>query len=196
MPLHASLGEWGAAKAILELLWERLPGWHPYTRILAFLTAMQGDLERARKLMAESFPWMLEDGLELAASDLNSAIVFAAILNATGEIQQRDELLSALEEQIATLHRTRGIGYGILDVYIHAIRGDRDRAIAALRDAIEIGWRISWSHLDSSWWLLQDDWRLADLQQDPEFIAMVNELEADIDAQRQWFEENKDKPLF
>ncbi len=31
---------------------------------------------------------------------------------------------------------------------------------------------------------------------DPEFIAMMNELEADIDEQRQWYEENKDKPLF
>ena len=30
----------------------------------------------------------------------------------------------------------------------------------------------------------------------PEFIAMVNELEADILEQRQWYEENKDKPLW
>jgi hypothetical protein len=34
------------------------------------------------------------------------------------------------------------------------------------------------------------------LHQDPEFIAMVEELEADIESQRQWYEENKDKPLF
>jgi hypothetical protein len=27
-------------------------------------------------------------------------------------------------------------------------------------------------------------------------MALLNELEADIKAQRQWFEENKDKPLF
>ena len=29
-----------------------------------------------------------------------------------------------------------------------------------------------------------------------DFIALMDELEADIEAQRQWFEENKDKPLF
>lgn len=196
MPLHGYRGEWEAAKAALELLWAGLPGWDTYTRMLAFLTAMQGDLELARKLMAESFPWMLEDGLEIAVNDLNTAIVFAAILNASGEIQRRDVLLLAVEERIATLHRIRGHGFGILDVYIHAMRGDRDQAIAALREAIDSGWRTSWAQLDSSWWLLEDDWRLASLHQDPEFIVLVEELETDIEAQRQWYEENKDQPLF
>ena len=37
-------------------------------------------------------------------------------------------------------------------------------------------------------------WNLDGLDQDPEFIAMMNELEADILEQRQWYEENKDKP--
>ena len=31
--------------------------------------------------------------------------------------------------------------------------------------------------------------------QDPEFIALTNELEADILKQRLWYEENKDKSL-
>ncbi len=30
---------------------------------------------------------------------------------------------------------------------------------------------------------------------DPEFIALLDELEADVLKQRQWYEENKDKPL-
>ena len=41
-----------------------------------------------------------------------------------------------------------------------------------------------------------DDWKLAILHQDPEFISLVDELEADIEAQRHLYEENKDKPLF
>ncbi len=45
------------------------------------------------------------------------------------------------------------------------------------------------------WWLLPRDWKLASLHQDPEFIALLNELEADILEQRQWYEENRDKPL-
>ena len=35
---------------------------------------------------------------------------------------------------------------------------------------------------------------MASLQQDPEFIALLDELEPDILRQRQWYEENKDKP--
>jgi hypothetical protein len=97
------------------------------------------------------------------------------------------------EERIATLHRIRGEGFGILDVYIHAIRGDRDRAIAALREAIDMGWKVSrWL----GWYDLRRDWKLANLHQDPEFIAMMAELEADVREQLQWYEENKDKPLF
>jgi hypothetical protein len=34
------------------------------------------------------------------------------------------------------------------------------------------------------------------LHQDPEFIAMMAELKADVREQLQWYEENKDKPLF
>ena len=161
----------------------------------------QGDFERARRLMADVFPELLDDGLELAVTELESALIFAAILNANGEMQRRDVLLLALEERIGTMHRTRGVGYGILDVYIHVMRGDRDRAVASLREAIDVGWRVSGSFPaglteDGCWWMLRQDWKLANLHRDPEFIAMVNELEADIRAQRQWFEENKDKPLF
>jgi len=90
------------------------------------------------------------------------------------------------------MHRTRGAGYGILDAYIHAMRGDRDRAIAGLREALDMGWR------GGHWWFytLSRDWKLANLHQDPEFIAITNELEAGIAQQRQWFEDHKDEALF
>ncbi len=63
------------------------------------------------------------------------------------------------------------------------------RAIADLREATDVGWR-------DFWWTLRQDWKLTNLRQDSDFIAMMDELEADILEQRQWYEENKDKPLF
>jgi TolB-like protein/Flp pilus assembly protein TadD len=192
--LHAYRGEWSAAIATLESLRERVPGFRPWGRTLADWIAGQGDIERARRLMADTFPELLEDGLELAASDLDAALVFAALLHANGENQRRDVLLLAMEKRIATMHRTRGKGYGIVDVYIHAIRGNRDRANAALSEAIDVGWRIS--NEGDFWWTLRQDWKLADLHQDPEFIALMNELEADIRKQRQWYEDHEDDPLF
>ena len=134
--------------------------------------------------------------MELAEDDyeLFAAMVFAAILQANGETDRRDVLLLALEQRIATMHRTRGVAYGILDVYIHAMRGDRDRATAGLREAIDMGWRSG--NCCYSAIMVRQDWKLANLHQDPEFIAMVNELEADIRKQRQWYEDHKDDPLF
>jgi TolB-like protein/Tfp pilus assembly protein PilF len=195
--IHRYRGEWNAAIATLESVSERVPGFRPFKWFLPDLIAGQGDVERARRLMADAFPELLEPGPELAVADLEAALVFATILHANGETQRRDILLLALEERIATLHRIRGHGYGILDVYIHAIRGDRDRAIAGLREAIDVGWRVSGDNPEHGcWWMLRQDWKLTNLHQDPEFIAMVNELEEDIRRQRQWYEENKDDPLF
>jgi tetratricopeptide (TPR) repeat protein len=192
-------GEWDEVIAIVESLMERAPGVRDLNRLLADVIAGQGDIKRARNLMADAYPEMLEDALQLsttASGELNAVLVFAAILNANGEIGQRDVLLLAMEERITGMHRIRGISYGILDVYIHAMRGDRDRAIAALREAIDMGWRASDGVTWFVWWLLPQDWMLESLHQDSEFIVMMNELEADIAAQRQWYEENKDKPLF
>jgi hypothetical protein len=195
--IHAYQGEWNAAITTLEFLSERIRGWRTFERWLADWTAGQGDVERGRRRMADTFPELLEDGLEIAVPDLHAAVTFAAILNANGETQRRDVLLLAAQERIATMHRIRGIGYGIVDVYIHAMQGDRERAIAGLREAIDMGWRVSDnSPRDSSWWMIRQDWKLASLHQDPEFIAMMDELEADIAQQCQWFEEHKDDPLF
>jgi TolB-like protein/DNA-binding winged helix-turn-helix (wHTH) protein/Tfp pilus assembly protein PilF len=187
--LQVYRGQYESAIATQESVLERLPGWASQTSYLADLVAGQGDLERARRLMADVLPEWLDDEIELAVPDLSAALIFAAILHANGEIERRDILLSAMEEKIATMHRTHGYGYRAMDVYIHAMRGDRDQAIASLREAIDTGWRVYW-------WMLRDDWKLESLRQDPEFIAMMNELQADIVEQRQWYEENKDKPLF
>ncbi len=190
-------GKWDDAIVTLEALRKRVPGWSPYDRWLADLFAGQGDVERARQLMADAFPELLGDELELVTGDRKPALILAAIFHANGDIQRRDVLLVAIEELIATMHRTRGISYGILDIYIHTMRGDRDLAIAALREAIDMGWRVTGSNpLDGSWWMLRQDWKLASLHEDPEFIAMVDELEADVRKQRQWYEEHKDEPLF
>ena len=193
--LYQFRGEWSAAIESVESLSEQWRGWPAFDRWLANLVAGRGDIERARRLMANAFPELLEDGLDLEVDDwyLAAVIHFAAILHATGETQQRDVLLLALENRIATMHRIHGVGYGILDVYIYAIRGDRDRAIAGLRKAIDMGWR------GGNWlepWLLREDWKLASLHEDSEFVALVDELEADIRKQRERYEEQKEDPLF
>jgi tetratricopeptide (TPR) repeat protein len=190
--LHRYRGEWQEGIAMLESM-----GGHYRRAVQADWVAGQGDIERARRIMAETFPPLFEDEVELVAGHLRYAIVLAAILNTRGEVQQRDVLLAAVEERVATLTGGPGSGYVLADMYISTLRGDHDRAIAVLREVIDRGWRAPpLDLLDGPWWAFRHDWKLKPLHQNPEFIAIMDELEADIAAQRQWYEENRDKPLF
>jgi hypothetical protein len=73
--------------------------------------------------------------------------------------------------------RRSSFGFGISDVQIYAIRGERQKALSALRQAIDEGWRGFW------WYFLKHDLSLESLHAEPEFRAMVAELEADMAAQ-------------
>jgi hypothetical protein len=57
-----------------------------------------------------------------------------------------------------------------------------------MREAISMGWREDWWRLHSRYY--------DSMQEEPEWADLVNELEADIARQRQWYEDHKDDPLF
>ena len=69
------------------------------------------------------------------------------------------------------------MGYWMLDVQIHAMRGETQAALAALRQTIDAGWRAYW------WYLLEHDLTLESLRGEPEFQAMHAEVKADVAAQ-------------
>ena len=87
-----------------------------------------------------------------------------------------------------SMHRTRGRSFGILDVYIHVARGEKQKAIRALRDAIDAGWRGHWYYVQYAFFDTMRD--------EPEWNELITELKADVERQRIWYEENKDDPLF
>jgi hypothetical protein len=62
-------------------------------------------------------------------------------------------------------------------VQIYALQGDKQKALSALRQAIDEGWRSLW------WYPLKQDPILESLHEEPEFQAMVAEIEADMAAQ-------------
>ena len=65
---------------------------------------------------------------------------------------------------------------------------DTTKAIAALRSAINDGWRQNWFRLR---------YPLFDIMLDePEWGGLMTELEADIARQRLWNEDHKNDPLF
>jgi hypothetical protein len=106
-----------------------------------------------------------------------SAIDLALVLIRTGKQERAELLLARSLEYIQTIPRLGVRGYWIADVQIHAIRGEKQKALSTLRQAIDEGWRTLW------WYFLKQDPSLKSLHDEPEFQAMVAEIEADMATQ-------------
>jgi hypothetical protein len=106
-----------------------------------------------------------------------AAIDLALVLSKTGEQERADLFLDRSLQHIQTIQRLGGGGHWIADVQIYALKGEKQKALAALRQAINEGWRATW------WYYLKHDPNLESLHDEPEFQAMVAEIEADMAAQ-------------
>jgi tetratricopeptide (TPR) repeat protein len=135
-----------------------------------------GRFAEARALYEKSFPELLTDEPRIEFNPWD-AINLVLVLSKTGEQEQVDLLLDRNFQYIQTISRLGFEGYGILDVQIHALKGDKQKALSALRQAIDEGWRSLW------WYYLKRDPSLESLHDEPEYQAMVAEIEADMAAQ-------------
>ena len=73
-----------------------------------------------------------------------AAIDLALVLSKTGEQEHADLLLNRSFQHIQTLSRLGWGGYWIADVDIFALRAEKQKALSALRQAIDEGWRLIW----------------------------------------------------
>jgi TolB-like protein/Tfp pilus assembly protein PilF len=135
-----------------------------------------GRYAEARALYEESYPELLNEGdPTIDGSNWFDAIGLALVLSKAGEQERADLLLNRSLGHIQTLPRLGWYGYGIADVQIYALRGDKQKALSALRQAIDEGWRERYS--------LKHDLSLESLHDEPEYQAMIAEIEADMAAQ-------------
>ena len=86
-------------------------------------------------------------------------------------------LLSLVESELPHWPTTGPWGYGVANVELHALRGDNEQALAALRENVAAGMRYMWRLQ-----LLYNP-NLESLHDEPEYQAMVAEIEADMAAQ-------------
>jgi len=154
------------------------------------------DLERrdyrsARDRYAAAFPELLGPGPpETSASNYTAAIDLVLVLRGTGESDRAVQLLDSSERVISAMPR-RGYGYLVTDVQIHALRGDKAKALAALREAEQAGWR-------GPVWRYDRDFNpnLASIRDEPEFKAVFADIERDMARQRaELTARPKDAPL-
>jgi tetratricopeptide (TPR) repeat protein len=94
-----------------------------------------------------------------------------------GQEAEAESLLSLVESELPHWPRTWVWGHGIADVELHALRGEKEKALAALREHAETGTRDMWR-----WQLLYNP-NLESIRDTPEFAAIVAEIEADMAAQ-------------
>jgi tetratricopeptide (TPR) repeat protein len=138
-----------------------------------------GRYTEARALYEESYPELLnESGPTIDGSNWGAAIDLALVLSKTGEQEHANLLLNRSFQHIQILPRLGRNGYGIADVRIYALRGDKQKAFSALREAIDEGWR----GYDWRYYLVHDP-SLESLHDEPEYQAMIAEIEADMAAQ-------------
>jgi hypothetical protein len=114
---------------------------------------------------------------EVDLRNYRAAINLALILSRTGEQEQADLLLDRGLQQIQRRPRLGEQGYRIADVQVYALRGEKQKALSALRQAIDEGWRVDW------WYQLKLKPDLELLHDEPEFQAMIAEIEADMAEQ-------------
>jgi adenylate cyclase len=127
----------------------------------------------------EGFPELLNDDSPEIDSVMkySAAIDLALPLAKLGEQERADLLLERSLQHVQTLPRLTNDGHWVADVQIYALQGEKRKALAALRQAIDEGWRSMW------WYFLQREPNLASLHGEPEFQAMVEEIKADMAAQ-------------
>ncbi len=137
-----------------------------------------GRYAEARARYEQSYPALLnENEPRIDGSNYRAAIGLALVLSNTNEQERADMLLDRSLTFIHTIPRLGIRGYRIYDVQIYAQRGKKEEALAALRQAIDQGWRTYW------WYYLEHDLSLESIRNEPEFQAMAEEIRADMAKQ-------------
>jgi TolB-like protein/lipoprotein NlpI len=178
--MHLYAGELLKAEQISRKVLEVDPRNPHALNMLRIASARTGRRADVLDLYAKGFPELASSGSPVVdGSNYRSAVDLAGLLLETGDSNRAAMLLEASERVIGSLQRMGWEGYGMLDVQIHALRGDKSRALRALREAYVEGWR-------SFAWRYYRDFEptLASIRGEPEFKAVFADIERDMARQR------------
>ena len=183
-PVWASLlhniytGDDTAAQADARTLLELYPQNWGSLHVLRNADMAAGRYEVARARYARAYRELIEPEVpRVSSGNYLSAIDLALVLMHLGEQKRADDLLEGSLQVIRTLPRLGINGYWISDVRIFALQQRPQRAVDALRQAIDEGWRIF------SWLYLEYDPNLDSLRDEPGFQLLHSELQADLATQ-------------
>ncbi len=134
--------------------------------------------EDARQLYEEFFPELFDDDyLPINRVNMTAAVDVADILLAIDEQDRAQQLLKIVESFLEDVPRLGEFGQMVTDVRIHTLRGDTDRALELLQQAVDEGWRYRWRYF------LEVNNVLEPLQSLPQFESIYREISRDMASQ-------------
>ncbi len=176
----ASRGDWDGATRRAHRILETNPGNLGGFSVLVHDDFRRKDFAAARQRYVTANPDLLTaKAPTIGPANLGLAIGLAEVLLKTGEADRARLLLDRSEQYIRNKPRLGGGGYGISDARILALRGDKPNALRALRTAVRAGWRGPWRHVQ-----IDLDTVFDDLRGDPEYRAILADLDRDLARQR------------
>jgi TolB-like protein/Tfp pilus assembly protein PilF len=160
---------------------EMLPKSPEMLQVLRDDDLRKGKYAQARARYARPYPELLEAVPTVNSSNVAAAIDLALVLKMSGDDAGATRLLALSEAAIQDMPRLGTNGFGIADVYIYALRGEKRKALLALQTAVRAGWHGPWPF----WRLARDhDENLSSIRNEPEFKAVFADIERDMAKQR------------
>lgn len=187
--LLVSRGQQKQGVAQLEALLDE--GAAPYMKpLFAQVFFFAGEWGTARTLLEETYPDLFDDEewTPTNSHELFYGSLAASVMYADGELERANYLYDRALAAMQSMPRSGTTGYQEIDVLIHVVRGEKQKAIAALRAAFEEDAVFAAGKYRSP--------PMATMLDEPEWLALVAEIEAEFAREREWFEAHKDDPLF
>jgi hypothetical protein len=122
------------------------------------------------------FPALRNVDMPVDGTHFRAAVDLALAFKETGETAKAEALLNRAEAFMLTQNRLGFRGYWVEDARIAAIRGDKAGALAALKQAVDQGWRNLW------WFYLRHDPALAAIRPEPGFQTLHDQVQAEMHA--------------
>jgi hypothetical protein len=118
-------------------------------------------------------PELLQEEPRVDAWNHGAAISLADWMRRSGDAVTANSLL---EKSLSVISQTTDRYYPPARTTAYLLQGDTQRALAALREAVEGGWR-------AGWWMLEREPIYEPLWALPEFQSLMAEIGADMAAQ-------------
>lgn len=144
--------------------------------IIPLLATASGDHQKARDYLERGNPDFVSDaGPEITAFNVASVVMYAYSLQQLGDARRADDLLERAMPVVESLPRLGIAGHGVRDAQILTLQGRYFEALAALRLAIDEGFRGT---VFTNGWPIELDPYLTPLKGMSEYQEMMSELDA------------------